>query len=89
MDNASSNDKCLEEFAKLLQEQEIPFDYRDKRINCLPHVIHIATTYILDKFFPHQRRGGSTVNPEAGPGINDEEDDDDIYEPSFTVNPMT
>lgn len=79
MDNASVNDKCLEEFADLLEAKGIDFDYRDRRINCLPHVMHISTTHILDKFFPRHHRAGARVEADAGPNVD--EDDQDDFEP--------
>ena len=74
MDNASVNDKTLEELAILLQEREIDFDPIDRRIMCIPHVVHIATTHVLDKFFPRTNRLTTADVPQSMPDEDDLED---------------
>ena len=35
---------------EILRERDIPFDYRDNRIMCFPHIINICNTHIIASF---------------------------------------
>ena len=49
MDNLETNDKMMEELGKLLAEREIPFEARQQRIMCIPHVINIVVQHVIGK----------------------------------------
>jgi hypothetical protein len=49
MDNIDTNDKMMEELGKLFTEREIPFDAREQRIMCIPHVINIVVQHVIRK----------------------------------------
>lgn len=76
MDNASVNDTMIKELAVLLKQiDNITYDPREHRIMCLPHVVHIATSHILNKFFPRRRRGV----PSGSPGSSDASDSEEEF----------
>lgn len=56
----------MEELARRLREREIPFDAKDRKIMCLPHVINICCGHVIRKF----------TNEELA---DDSEDSDDAY----------
>ena len=48
MDNADNNDKMVEILQDLLAQRDIEFDHRDRRIQCLPHILNICSGHVLD-----------------------------------------
>ncbi|KIJ58973.1 hypothetical protein HYDPIDRAFT_101632, partial [Hydnomerulius pinastri MD-312] len=48
LDNADNNDTFMFELEKLLKERNIPFDHKDRRIRCFPHIPHICTGHVLE-----------------------------------------
>jgi len=50
MDNASNNDTFMQELEERLKKRNIPFDAKDRRIMCLPHVINICCSHIIREF---------------------------------------
>jgi hypothetical protein len=56
----------MEELAQLLTARDIPFDAKDRRIMCLPHVINICCGHVISKF----------TNEEL---VDDSDDLDDSY----------
>lgn len=67
MDNIETNDRMMEELGKLFAEREIPFDAREQRIMCIPHVINIVVQHVISKL-------SSSLPPEA----DEDEDDDEV-----------
>lgn len=66
MDNIETNDKMMEELGKLFDEREIPFNAREQRIMCIPHVINIVVQHVITKL-------SSSLAPES----NEDEDEDE------------
>lgn len=85
LDNAENNATFMAELELLLTARDIPFDAKDRRIMCLPHVINICSGKIINKF----------TNEEL---IDDSEDDDSYlygdtpsrqtYEEAFKRDPI-
>ncbi|KIJ58550.1 hypothetical protein HYDPIDRAFT_102399, partial [Hydnomerulius pinastri MD-312] len=48
LDNADNNDTFMFELEKLLKERDIPFDHKDRRIRCFPHILNICTGHVLE-----------------------------------------
>lgn len=75
MDNIETNDKMMEELGKLFAEHEIPFNAREQRIMCIPHVINIIVQHVIKKL-------SSSLAPEG----DDDDDEDENEEPANTKN---
>ena len=74
MDNASVNEKALRELETLLHKKGISFDTKQSRVMCISHVIHIATSHFLDKFFPCKARRNRS-RAAAKSSLNDDDSD--------------
>ena len=57
----------MEELGILFAEHEIPFNAREQRIMCIPHVINIIVQHVISKL-------SSSLPPEA----DEDEDDDEV-----------
>ena len=71
MDNLETNDKMMEEMENLFEEREIPFDARQQRIMCFPHIINIIVQHVIQQM-------SSSKPPE------DDDDDDENEVPANT-----
>jgi hypothetical protein len=49
MDNLNTNDAMMPEIEKILKDREIPFEGKESRIMCFPHIINIAVQHVLAK----------------------------------------
>jgi hypothetical protein len=49
MDNLETNTKAMEELASLLNAREIPFDAKERRVMCFPHIINIICQHVIAK----------------------------------------
>ena len=49
MDNLRTNDAMMGEIQKILEDREIPFNAKDSRIMCFPHIINIMVQHVLAK----------------------------------------
>jgi hypothetical protein len=49
MDNLNTNDAMMREIQKILEDREIPFNAKDSRIMCFPHIVNIMVQHVLDK----------------------------------------
>jgi hypothetical protein len=47
MDNAENNETMMRELQRLFERQGIPFDSKDRRIRCYPHIINICVSHIV------------------------------------------
>lgn len=70
MDNLGTNDAMLDKLEEALDQREIPFDARQRRIICFPHTINIAVQCVLSKM-------RSTVTPESDDGFQSSGSDSD------------
>lgn len=50
LDNAENNATLMDELDKCLTARDIPFDAKDRRIMCLPHVINICCGHVIREF---------------------------------------
>jgi hypothetical protein len=50
LDNAANNATFMDELGKRLTARDIPFDAKDRRIMCLPHVINICCGHVIRQF---------------------------------------
>jgi hypothetical protein len=49
MDNLNTNDAMMRKIEEILEEREIPFNAKDSRIMCFPHIINIIVQHVLAK----------------------------------------
>jgi hypothetical protein len=49
MDNLNTNDAMMREIQKILRDREIPFNAKDSRIMCFPHIVNITVQHVLAK----------------------------------------
>lgn len=49
MDNLNTNDAMMRKIEEILQDREIPFNAKDSRIMCFPHIINIIVQHVLTK----------------------------------------
>lgn len=70
MDGASVNDTFVAELAVLLAQRDIPFDAKDRRVLCFPHVINLTSQCVTATFTKPKRRKKDTSN-------NDDDDEED------------
>ena len=62
MDNATNNDKFIENLEELLKQRDIVYDSSQHRIICFPHVVHICVTHIIKQFAKSSQRGPDCVD---------------------------
>ncbi|KIM50516.1 hypothetical protein SCLCIDRAFT_145270, partial [Scleroderma citrinum Foug A] len=48
LDNAENNDTFIRELEKLLEKRDIPFDAKDHRIQCFPHILNICSGHVVN-----------------------------------------
>lgn len=72
MDGASVNDTLMEELEKLLAQRDIPFNRKDHRVLCFPHIINLCSQCVIKTFTKSKRR----KNRNAAYDTEDEEDED-------------
>lgn len=68
LDNLGTNDKIMEELQKHFTLREVPFNARQRRIMCFPHIINIVVQHVIAKL-------SQTAAPEDDDDDNYEEDD--------------
>jgi hypothetical protein len=66
----------MEELEKLFAEREIPFNAKEQRIMCIPHVINIIVQHVITKM-------SSSLPPEG-----DEDDDAEENEGNAVEDPI-
>jgi hypothetical protein len=67
MDNLNTNDAMMREIQKILEDREIPFNAKNSRIMCFPHIINITVQHVLDKM-------------SSGPVLDSDDEDSDSSE---------
>jgi len=50
LDNAEMNATFMKAFEDLMRIRDVPFDHRDNRIMCFPHIINICSTHVIESF---------------------------------------
>src|SRR5271156_1112599 len=50
LDNLRTNTEMMRELGLLFEERKIPFDPKETRIACFPHIINIIAQHIISKF---------------------------------------
>jgi len=50
LDNAKMNVTFMKAFQEEMRIWDIPFDHKDNRIMCFPHIINICTNHVIEKF---------------------------------------
>jgi hypothetical protein len=93
MDNLNTNDAMMREIEKILADREIPFNAKDSRVMCFPHIINIAVQQVLDKM-----TSASVVNSDSDVSGSDSEDSSDppadkrgrtqTFESAFSEDPI-
>ena len=74
MDNLETNTKAMDELASLLSDREIPFDAKDRRVMCFPHIINIICQHVIEKM------------TRSKPPTQDDDDDSDSDDDSDDEN---
>jgi hypothetical protein len=78
MDNLETNTKAMEELASLLDEREIPFDAKERRVMCFPHIINIICQHVIAKMsrsaLPEHDDDDSDDSDETDSDDNDSDD---------------
>ena len=70
MDNLQTNTKAMEELEILLREREIPFNAKEQRVMCFPHIVNIICQHVIAKM--------------SGSPLPEDEDDDEEEDQSNT-----
>ena len=65
MDNLETNTKAMEELASLFHACEIPFDAKERRVMCFPHIINIICQHVIAK-----------ISGSSPPELCDDDDDE-------------
>ena len=63
MDNLNTNDAMMKEIEKILADREIPFDAKDSRIMCFPHIVNIIVQCVLAEMTSASESEQNTNNP--------------------------
>lgn len=67
MDNLETNTAMMRELEILFTQREIPYDARNYRIFCFPHIINIIVQHVVDKFSsPSGLKDNSSKNENPG-----------------------
>lgn len=66
MDNLNTNDAMMRKIEEILQDREIPFNAKDSRIMCFPHIINIIVQNVLTKMTSASVDSDSESDNESG-----------------------
>lgn len=80
-DGASVNTAMMTHIARSLNQRNIDFDAKDRRIFCLPHVLHVCVGHILKSV-----GGGGGANRGGDDEASDDGLDDDEIESADTFD---
>ena len=94
MDNLNTNDAMMRKIEEILQDREIPFDAKDSRIMCFPHIINIIVQNVLTKMTKLTASVDSDSNDESGstnedqPVPADQRGRTQTFESAFSADPI-
>jgi hypothetical protein len=85
LDNIETNTKCMEDLATLLKTREVPFDAKEQRIMCFPHIINIISQHVIAKMsrsLPPEHDDDDTDTDESHDNDDDDEGDNELAPPA-------